>query len=266
MVPTVRQGVPANPQARWELGYRHRRGLEPWRTDPSLYQYELLIDLVRNQGFKLCKEFFWYNRARLPSPAEWVNVRRVRVKGAVDPIWWLSLSPNPRANNRKVLQEYSEAMRNLLVNGYKAKLRPSGWDISPKFSHDLGGSIPSNLLDIPNTDSNSWYLRACKKAGLKPHPARFPLKLPEFFIRFLTNQGELVLDPFGGSNATGYVAEVLGRRWLCFEIRGDYLKSSGSGSCPKTGPRKPRRGPRPWISSSRGPNYIAPAAGKGEER
>ncbi len=195
---------------------------EPTR---SLYQYEMLLDLVK-LGFKLCQEFFGYNPARLPSPAEWVNVRRIRVKDAVNHIWWLSKSAYPKADNTKVLRQYSDSMLQLLVNGYKPKLRPSGHDISGKFKQDRGGSIPPNLLTLANTESNSWYLRACARAGLKPHPARFPSKLPEFFIKFLTEPGSVVLDPFGGSNVTGEVAEALERRWICFELVEEYLKSS----------------------------------------
>ncbi len=191
----------------------------------ALYQYKLLLDLV-DHGFKLCQEVFWYNPARLPTPAEWVTVRRMRLKDAVDPIWWLSKSAFPRANNRKVLKDYSESMLQLLMNGYKPGLRPSGHDISAKFKQNRGGAIPPNLLTIGNTDSNSWYLRACEAAGLRPHPARFPPKLPEFFIQFLTSPGAIVLDPFGGSNVTGEVAESLQRRWLCFELVEDYLRGS----------------------------------------
>jgi site-specific DNA-methyltransferase (cytosine-N4-specific) len=50
--------------------------------------------------------------------------------------------------------------------------------------------------------------------------------LPEFFIKFLTNKGDVVLDPFCGSNVTGECAERLGRRWLGLEISESYLKGS----------------------------------------
>jgi DNA modification methylase len=191
----------------------------------SLYQYELLIALCK-MGFNLCQEFFWFNPAKLPSPAEWVNVRRVRVKDAVNPVWWLSKDPFPKADNTKVLKEYSVSMKQLLENGYKPKLRPSGHDISSKFGHDRGGAIPPNLLSIANTDSNGRYLRACADAGLRPHPARFPPKLPEFFLKFLTDEGDLVLDPFAGSNVTGEIAEYLKRKWMAMEVREDYLVAS----------------------------------------
>jgi DNA modification methylase len=190
----------------------------------SLYQYELLIRLA--ERFHLAQEFFWYNPAKLPGPAEWVTVRRVRVTDAVNTVWWLSKTEWPKANNRNVLRPYSEAMKHLIQNGYKAQMRPSGHDISTKFRRDLGGAIPHNLLQIANTESNSLYLRACKAEGIKPHPARFPQALPSFFIEFLTNPEDVVLDPFAGSNVTGRAAEEAGRRWVAVDLEGSYVKAS----------------------------------------
>jgi DNA modification methylase len=200
----------------------------PGQPTRNLYQYELLIELCRipDHRFFLAQEFFWYNPAKLPTPAEWVTVRRERVKDAVDCIWWLSKDHHPKANNRKVLQEYSSSMKNLLKNGYRPMLRPSGHDISEKFNRDNKGSIPSNLLQIANTESNSPYLRACRNAKIKPHPARYPAALPEFFVKMLTDKGEIVVDPFAGSNVTGQVCECLSRKWIAVEIIEDYLKTS----------------------------------------
>jgi site-specific DNA-methyltransferase (cytosine-N4-specific) len=115
-------------------------------------------------------------------------------------------------------------MKDLLKNGYRAKLRPSGHDISKKFSVDNGAAIPPNLLAIAHTESNSYYLRYCKVHGIEPHPARFPAELPEFFIRMLTDPDDLIVDPFAGSCVTGEVAERLKRRWLCVELLEPYLK------------------------------------------
>lgn len=192
----------------------------------SIYQYELLIKLCKEQGFYLAQEFFHYNPARLPAPAEWVNVRRIRVKDSVNLVWWLTKSPFPKANNRNVLKPYTKAMEQLLKKGYKAKMRPSGHDITGKFQKDNNGSIPPNLLEMGNNDSNSEYMKKCNEAGIKPHPARFPRKFAEFFISFLTNESDLVFDPFAGSNTTGSVAENMNRRWLAFELKEDYLKGS----------------------------------------
>lgn len=192
----------------------------------SIYQFELLIRMCKELGFHLAQEFFHYNPSRLPSPAEWVNVRRIRVKDSVNVVWWLSKTEFPKADNRKILKPYSESMKSLLKNGYKAKLRPSGHDISENFNKDNRGAIPSNLLEIANTESNSLYLRQCRKIGINPHPARFPKEFATFFILFLTDEYDIVLDPFAGSNTTGYAAESLARRWISIEINEEYLEGS----------------------------------------
>jgi site-specific DNA-methyltransferase (cytosine-N4-specific) len=179
--------------------------------------------LVEEYGFHLCQEHYWFNPSKLPTPAEWVNVRRVRAKDAVNTVWWLSKTPFPKANNKRVLQPYSKSMKHLLKNGYKAKLRPSGHDISDKFNKDNGGSVPPNLLAIANTESNGRYQDNCRAENIPIHPARFPAQLPEYFIRFLTDPGDLVVDPFGGSCVTGVVAENLKRRWTCCELSEEYL-------------------------------------------
>lgn len=192
----------------------------------SLYHFKLLVMLVEEYGFHLCQEHYWWNPAKLPTPAEWVNVRRVRVKDAVNSVWWLSKTPFPKANNRRVLAPYSKSMQDLLKNGYVGKLRPSGHDISTKFQVDNGGSVPPNLLAIANTESTSRYQEYCRDNNIPIHPARFPPQLPEYFIRFLTEPGDMVLDPFGGSCVTGAVAETLDRRWTCCEMSEEYLNGA----------------------------------------
>lgn len=195
----------------------------PGQPTRSLYHFKLLLMLCEEYGFHLAQEFYWWNPSKLPSPAEWVNIRRIRVKDAVNTVWWLSLSPWPRASNRRVLQPYSPSMKELLEKGYRAKKRPSGHDISENFAVNNGAAIPPNLIAIPNTESNSLYLRYCQTKGIKSHPARFPAALPEYFIRMLTDKGDMVYDPFGGSCVTGEVAERLKRKWVCSELIEEYL-------------------------------------------
>lgn len=214
----------------------------------SLYHYDLVLTLCRPEedrggGFFLAQELYWYNPAKLPTPAEWVTVRRIRVKDAVNTVWWLSKSEMPKANNRRVLKPYSESQHTLMRNGYKAKLRPSEHQISTKFGTDNGGAIPPtiikgedageigepvavNVISASNTASNDWYQRRCREENVDPHPARFPAALPEFVINLCTEEGDLVLDPFAGSNMTGFVAERLNRKWLAFEMREEYLLGS----------------------------------------
>lgn len=195
----------------------------------NLYLFELLIKLCRDVKFYLAQDLYWFNKAKLPGPAQWVTVKRCRLKDAVDHLWWLSKTPYPKADNRKVLREYSESMQELLKdpNYYKPGVkRPSEHVISDKFYNENEGAIPANFFEFSNTNSQSRYLQMCRKNKTKPHPARYPLELPQFFIKFLTDEGDLVLDPFGGSNTTGEAAEKLNRRWMTFEIVQEYLESS----------------------------------------
>lgn len=208
-----------------DLGGAYMEG----RPVRSLYNYRILIRLCDELDFRLAQEFFWHNPAKLPSPVEWVNKRKIRVKDSVNTVWWLAKTDNPKADVRRVLVPYSARMKKLLQDPerfYTPKRRPSGHDISAQFAKGNGGAIPSNLLEIPNTESTSYYLRLCKLACTEGHPARFPEKLPAFFIKFLTEPGDLVLDFFAGSNTTGAVAEALGRRWIAFELDEGYLAAS----------------------------------------
>jgi DNA modification methylase len=198
----------------------------------SIYQFELLVSLCRRpkRPFVLAQDFYWYNPARLPSPAQWVTVDRVRVKDSVNYIWWLSKSPNPKADNRRVQREYSESMKRLIdrPENYNRGRRPSGHVIREGFTEDRGGAIPPNLLAISNTGNDRDYLEACKNRGLRPHPARFPSEIPDFFVSLLTEKDDLVVDPFAGSNVTGAAAESLGRKWLSVDIDEQYVRGSAA--------------------------------------
>jgi site-specific DNA-methyltransferase (cytosine-N4-specific) len=208
-----------------DLGGAYERGY-PIR---SLYNYKVLIYFCEVLGYNLAQEFFWNNPAKLPSPIEWVNKRKLRVKDSVNTVWWFSKSKFPKADSRKVLNPYSDRMKKLIkdpASFYTPAKRPSGHDIGASFGIDNGGSIPSNLLSYSNSESNTKYMQHCKKLAIKAHPARFPKKLPEFFVNFLTDENDLVVDFFAGSNTTGEVCEELKRRWYSFEISADYVAAS----------------------------------------
>lgn len=195
----------------------------------SLYNFRVLLKFCDDLGFHLAEDFYWYNPSKLPSPIEWVNKRKMRAKDSVNTVWWLSKTEWPKANISNVLTEYSDRMKKLLKNPqsfYSPAKRPSGHDISNKFGRDNGGAIPSNLLQISNSESNGVYLSGCKLLGIKGHPARFPLKLPEFFIKMLTEPGDLVVDIFAGSNTTGLAAENHKRKWIAFEEDLGYIAAS----------------------------------------
>ena len=208
-----------------DLGGSYEKG-KPVR---SLYNFRLLIEFCDRLSYRFAEDFYWFNPAKLPSPIEWVNIRKMRAKDSVNTVWWFSKGDWPKADVTRVLTPYSDRMKKLLENPeafYQPARRPSGHDISKGFGNGNAGAIPSNLLQIPNTDSNSHYLRTLKELGEEPHPARFPAELPKFFIEFLTEPGDLVVDIFSGSNTTGRIAEQLGRRWLSIEHDPRYSRLS----------------------------------------
>ncbi len=240
-----------------DLGGAWRKG-SPTR---SLYQFKLLLELCENLGgesFHLAQEFYWYNPSKMPLPAQWVNVERCRVKDSVNVIWWLSKTERPKADNRKVLTPYSPDMERLLERqSYNGGRRPGGARVCEEaWKRRHGGAIPPNVLELPfaagdadadwrnfltigGSESKSRYHRACKALEehhgspdgdgpprFKKHPARFPVQLPTFFVRLLTDEGDLVVDPFAGSNVTGQAAEVDGRSWRAFELHRHYLEPS----------------------------------------
>ncbi len=208
----------------------------PGRPTRSIYTYKLLIELVESVGLFLAQEFFWYNPAKMPVPAEWVTVRRIRVKDSVEFVWWFGKTPWPKANNRRILRPYSPDMIRLNQRGIRRTKRPGGYAINEGFAKtEAGGSIPPNVIDnetptdllkFGNNSANDQYTMRCKAAGIKIHPARFPAILPEYFIKLCTDYEDIVLDPFAGSNTTGMVAETLERRWIAVEMNADYLDAS----------------------------------------
>lgn len=187
-----------------------------------------LLRFQEDNDLHLCQEFVWQNPAKLPTPAQWVNVDRVRVKDSFTKVWWMSSSPKPKADNRRVLQEYSKAMKSLLKSGkYNAGKRPSEHNIGEQsFLFDNGGAIPGSVLTYANTQTNDDYQIYCRENGIELHPARMPIELAGFFINFLTDPGDLVMDPFGGSNTTGAAAEKLSRYWLTIEAEEKYILGS----------------------------------------
>jgi site-specific DNA-methyltransferase (cytosine-N4-specific) len=213
---------------------------EPGRPVMSTVVLRALLRFLRKGGLNLIQEFVWYNPAKLPSPIQWVNVERIRVKDAFTRIWWMSPSDRPKADNRRVLRAYSASMKRLIETGkYNSGLRPSEHNIGRhSFKTDNAGAIPPNVLeadDAPslstllkatNTRSSDQYQMLLRDRGIPAHPARMPRELVEFFLRFLTDEGDLVLDPFAGSNTTGAVAEEMKRKWISIEARWDYAATS----------------------------------------
>lgn len=207
-----------------EIGNAWEKGMPVHSTLPM----ETLLKFKEEGNLYLCQEFIHYNPSALPAPIEWVNKKRMRVKDAFTRIWWMSKVPYPKADNRQVLVQYSKQMQKLIdKKEYNAGRRPSEHIIGGNsFAVDNGGAIPANVIIAANTVGRGGYFEYCKKHDLEIHPARMPHDIPEFFIRLLTQENDLVIDPFAGSNMTGAVAEQLNRKWIGIEINSAYAEGS----------------------------------------
>jgi DNA modification methylase len=219
-----------------EIGNAWEQGSPVMSTLPV----EALLAFKKAAKLHLCQHVICHNPARLPSPAAWVSVRRIRLKDSFTHVWWMSRSKNPKADNRNVLNPYGKDMRKLLERkSYNSGARPSGHVISEKgFLTDHGGSISANVIELDDVrypdallkyTGTAWdqnYREYCARNKLVSHPARMQSSLSAFFIQFLTQKDDLVLDPFAGSNTTGAVAEDLGRRWIGIEAERNYIDGS----------------------------------------
>jgi DNA modification methylase len=206
-----------------EIGNAWNKGEPTMSTLPL----ETLLAIKNSLNLYVCQQFIWHNPSKLPGPASYVNIKRIRVKDSFTHIWWFAKDPMPYADNRKVLEPYKDGMKKLLATqNYNRGTRPSGHTIGDGFLKSNSGSIPSSVLNISNTKESSVYREWCKANDLPQHPARMPEKLAEFFINFLTKKGGLVFDPFGGSNTTGSTAQKLERRWVVVEQSAEYVMGS----------------------------------------
>ena len=217
---------------------------QPGLPVQSVLHLESLLGFLKHHGLSLnlCQEFIVYNPTRLPSPAQWVTIERSRTIDSYTHVWWMAKSPSPKADNSKVLRPYSKSMQSLLKRGkYNSGKRPSAHHISKKsFLKKHSGSImpnfielermeenldlrlPENVLRFSNTNSNDSFMRLCRDRKITPHPARMNSGLIAFFVDFLTEPGDLIFDPFAGTNTTGFVGECMDRRWLSIESKLEY--------------------------------------------
>lgn len=218
---------------------------EPGKPVQSLLHLEALLGFVKNKkaDLRLCQEFICYNPSRLPSPAPWVTVNHIRTTDSFTHVWWIAKTDYPKADTDKVHRPYSKSMQDLLKKqNYNSGKRPSEHNISKdSFLVDRNGSIAHNFFELEpidknrkprlpnafsfsNTNSNGFFQRTCRDRKIQLHPARMPEGLASFFIQFLTDPGDLVLDPFAGSNTTGFVSECLGRKWISIETKEEYIE------------------------------------------
>lgn len=188
------------PHGSFVLNYRSKRHGDERGT----LQYEIVFWL-RQQGFLFCEDFVWGKPS--PPPGRFNRF----LKDAVEYCFHFAKSSTWQFFPEHCLtparwDAKDRERRKRLPHNYQRVNAPSG---QGRKRVQAGPDLvrPSTLL-LYEPDFTPNPTR---------HPARFPIQIPAFFIKLLTQPGQVVLDPFAGTCTTAVAAEQLGRRWLMIE-------------------------------------------------
>lgn len=198
----------------------------------SLYVERLIIALHDRLGLSLMDRMPWVNLSKPPGPTHWACVKRVQLTTAYEPIFWFTNDPRRvRSDNRRVLEPHTERHTRLMQAGGARRTAEYGdgaYKIRPdSYGRITEGKIPRNVIQRGHSCNDTRaYRDFADTLGLPSHGAMQPTSIPDFFIRFLTEPDELVVDPFGGTIRTGLAAERLGRRWLVTEWILQYVRGA----------------------------------------
>ncbi len=200
----------------------------------SLYRERLVLAFSDRLGLFKMDEIPWVNRSKPPGPVQWASVHRVQLNSGWQPVYWFCNAPDlARSDNRRVLEPHSERHLTLMRSGGEQRERANSdgayrLRAGRSYAQVTEGRIPKNVFERGHhCAAQKAYKAAARKAGLPVHGAPFPLKLAEFFVRFLTAEGDLVADPFGGSLTVALAAEKLGRHWIATDVIWEYLAGGG---------------------------------------
>lgn len=119
---------------------------------------------------------------------------------------------NPNSVLVKSTSKWIESEKRRKNKGVHNTNNGSGMNMRVRYIADM--VRPSNVLTLPVDTSNHM------------HPAVFPLGIPEFFIKLLTDEGDLVYDPFSGSGTTCVAAKTLGRNYMGTDTSEEYVAIS----------------------------------------
>lgn len=200
----------------------------------SMYCERLLLALHDRLGLHLMDRLIWENKSKPPGPYQYASKARTQLNVVYEPIYWLTNAPHSvKSDNRRVLQAHTEKHLALIARGGEQR---SGSFSDGAYTMRHGayaspteGKIPRNILSFGHRCAHQIaYKQAAKAMGLPVHGAPMPMALASFLIKFLSEPGDLVADPFAGSFTTADAAERLGRRWLATERVAQYVLGGAS--------------------------------------
>jgi DNA modification methylase len=197
----------------------------------STYIEEVTLAFKERFGLHLMNRIIWQSN-KPPSPAYWASVNRMQVNEGYELCLWFTNDPvNCIADNRRILEPHTERHKDFVAKGGVKVARSNGDGAHRQrvgaYATQTEGRIPRNIWQIGNRcDSQRAYKERARELGLLAHGATFPLELARKFILFMTEVGQLVVDPFFGSNTTGLAADQEGRPWVAMDLCYDYVRGS----------------------------------------
>jgi len=181
------------------------------KGERSCYVMEL-IQALRQSGWYWTEEYIWHKSNS--TPGKWPN----RFRDGWERLLQFNKQRHFAMYQRTVMVDRKEntakRVARLSENDCRRMKSKTGSPFGKNMSRwiDREKVFPSNVLYLPTETRNVG------------HSAAFPERLPEFFIKLFSQEGDLVLDPFCGSGTVGVVCKRLGRRFLGIDIIEDYIE------------------------------------------
>lgn len=195
----------------------------------STYLERLTIALEDELGLHLMDRLIWSCPNKAPGPVKYASIDRTQLNVGYEPVLWMTNDPfRVRSNNTRVLQAHTQRHLDLIAKGGEQRevtYSDGAYRLRVgSFGNETAGRIPRNVLTFGhNCADQRAYKQAARAQGLPAHGAPMPLSLAKFLIEFLSEPGDVIADPFGGSFTTAKAAELLGRRWLSTECMAEYV-------------------------------------------
>ena len=174
----------------------------------STYVLKTLLNLI--SIFRWSDTYIWHKTNPFPTGS------KRRLKDGFEYCFWFTKSDEYKFFPDNVLEKstskYLEGNRRRKNKGIHNTNNGSGMNMSIRTTSDM--VRPSNAITLPTDTTNH------------EHPATFPVALPEFFIRLMTDVGDTVLDPFCGSASTGVACARNDRNFIGIDISEKYVNLS----------------------------------------
>ena len=184
------------------------------KGERQTYALELVLEVLKKTNLKLFDRYIWYKKSALPMPGD------KRLNDRVEYIFHFVKNPKKmKANTDRIRIPYKE------VSLKRFRNKVHGNDIIKEDGTTVLSQRGSSKAHPKGTKPTTVFRfnTASALRGIN-HPAPFHPELPGFFIKWLTNRGDIVLDPFMGSGTVALVCKRMRRNYLGFEINKSYIQ------------------------------------------